>query len=156
MLKEPIGVCVIVYNQKSQQILLGQRLNNYRAGTYGLPGGRIEAQEELLIAARRELEEETGLIADNVEPIGVIREFQGPANFIHFVFVCHSYRGKLENREPDKCAGWAWYSLANLPLNTLPGHRCAIDLWQNPTEWLRDIVTEDKVSEALSNESGSA
>jgi ADP-ribose pyrophosphatase YjhB (NUDIX family) len=38
---QPIGTCAIITNSQNQ-VLLGKRKNSYKAGMYGLPGGRIE------------------------------------------------------------------------------------------------------------------
>ena len=55
-----IGACVIVQNSH-QQILLGKRLNSYKSGFWGIPGGRIELGESITQSAQRELFEETSV-----------------------------------------------------------------------------------------------
>jgi hypothetical protein len=42
------------------------------------------------------------------------------------VFTAKSWRGEIETREPEKCAGWQWLPLAKLPANTVPYARQAI------------------------------
>jgi 8-oxo-dGTP diphosphatase len=138
---ERIGVCVIVLDKKSEQVLLGKRLNSYRAGMLGLPGGRINLKESLKECGKRELLEETALEAKNMEYVGVIRELQDDYNFIHFAFICTDFLGEPQVTEPDKCERWEWYSLTNLPENILPGHKAALDIYlhQDKTT-LRDLV----------------
>lgn len=58
--------CVVV---KDGKILLIKRGYPPREGVWAIPGGVIEVGEGIAEAARRELEEETGIVA---EPIGVI------------------------------------------------------------------------------------
>ncbi len=41
-------------------------------GLYSLPGGGVEAGEDVLTALRREILEETGCICDAVEELGII------------------------------------------------------------------------------------
>ena len=52
---------------KNGKLLLGKRKNIYGAGTWGLPGGHLEFKEAMKTAASRELMEETGLKAENLE-----------------------------------------------------------------------------------------
>lgn len=63
------GVIVI----KNNQILLIKHSKNaeHLTGIYGLPAGRIDTGESEIVAAARELREETGLIVDivNLKPV---------------------------------------------------------------------------------------
>ena len=54
---------IIIVNEKNQ-ILLGKRTDNHK---WGYAGGSIELDEKVEDCARRELFEETGLIADEIE-----------------------------------------------------------------------------------------
>ena len=78
------GVCVIILNEVGQ-VLLGERINSYKAGWFGMPGGRIELEETILAAGNRELKEEIGIKSASLEYVGVVRELQQTYNFIHFV-----------------------------------------------------------------------
>ena len=35
-------------------------------------------------------------------------------------FTTRQWSGEIENREPDKCAGWEWVPTSNFPENTVP------------------------------------
>ncbi len=137
--KEHIGVAVIVTNSQGE-VLLGERINAYRAGWFGLPGGRIELQEAITDAAKRELEEECGLAIEELEYVGVVRELQDSYNFIHFGMVAKNVIGEPENKEPEKCKGWEWYSFEHLPQNILPGHKAIIEIYINRGEQVKDLV----------------
>lgn len=139
-MEEHIGVSIIVLD-KTGRVLLGKRRNGYKAGTYGFPGGRIETREKLSECGKRELFEETGLIAKSLSYLGVIRELQTDYNFIHFVYTCDKFSGIPSNSEPEKCEGWEWYSMENLPENILNGHKAALEIYLNKkTPALKDIV----------------
>ncbi len=97
-----------------------------------MPGGRLELKETLIESAKRELKEETGLDAEQLTYIGVVRDLQESYNFIHFAYFCTSYSGTLETTEPEKCEGWEWHSLSSLPQDILPGHLAAINLYKYP------------------------
>jgi len=122
-----IGACVILLNAHGE-ILLGKRKNNYKAGMFGLPGGKVEINEPLLLAAARELEEETGMENHKFQFIGVVRENQGNYDFIHFVFATQDNGQVPQLREPEKCESWEWINSSKLE-NVLPGHKAAIDLY---------------------------
>ncbi|NQV01443.1 MAG: NUDIX hydrolase [Bacteroidia bacterium] len=62
-LKKPGSVSVIPFTRDSIGLI---SLNRYLTGVlaYELPGGRIDTGEEPLVAAQRELKEETGLVSE--------------------------------------------------------------------------------------------
>lgn len=128
-MEENFGCAVIVIN-KDSKVLLGKRKNSYKAGYYGLPGGRVDSQEKLIDATKRELFEETGLEANQLEFVGTVREWQETHTFIHFIYVCRDWRGGVELKEPDKCEAWEWVKLNNIPDDILSGHQQAIMLLQ--------------------------
>ena len=94
------GASVIVENEKGE-ILLQKRTDN---GKWGYAGGSVELYEVVEEAAARELEEETGLVADELELLGV---FSGPqmaytypngdqVSNVDVVFLCRKYHGTLK------------------------------------------------------------
>lgn len=141
--KQTIGACVIVLNTDKTQVLLGKRKNSYKSGWYGMPGGRLEVGEPLEECARRELVEETGLRAEKLDYIGLVRDWQHTYDFIHFVFVYAEPTGEALCTEPDKCEGWEWFPLRQLPSPLLEGHAGAMQLFlkqNNPnTPYLLDL-----------------
>ncbi len=138
-MSQPIGTCAILLNSKNQ-VLLGKRKNSYKAGFYGLPGGRIEINEPVAQAIQREVEEETGLTLHNLEYLGVVRENQGDYDFIHFVFVAKDVDQKPVLCEPEKCEGWEWIDLSDLPEGILPGHEAAVKVFTSEKK-IVDIYT---------------
>ena len=130
MIFNNIGTCVIVVDPEQKRVLLGKRMNSYKSGWYGLPGGRLEFEEGLVDGAKRELAEETGLIAEDLEYLGVVREKKEGYSFIHFVFLCNKYSGQLQVMEVDHCESWNWIPLESIPEKTLEGHRTAIDIFK--------------------------
>lgn len=139
--QEPLGVPTIVLNQEGQ-VLMAERVGVYGAGLYGMPGGHIELNESIQETVKRELMEETGLVAEELEFVGVVRELQKKEyNFIHFGFQVKKYHGELKNVEPNKSKDWEWVSLDQLPENMLPGHKAVLDMFKNQnTPRFRDLV----------------
>lgn len=122
------GILVVDHNDR---ILLGKRLgNSYLSGSYGVPGGRVKRGESLFVSAKRELEEETGLNAKEIDFVGLVNDNQRKRTFLHVVFICTVYEGDLQTMEPEKCEGWKWYGEDNLPDNILPGHKAGIQMYR--------------------------
>lgn len=124
---QPIRACVLILNSQGQ-VLLGKRKNSYKAGYYGLPGGRIDVNEPIATAIQREVKEETGLVLTDFEYVGVVRENQGDYDFIHFIYVVKNVAQEPQLMEPDKCEGWEWLDEFS-GNNILPGHKAALDLY---------------------------
>ncbi len=141
MEQQKIGTCVIVLDEGKKNVLLGKRLNSYKAGMLGLPGGRVEAKEPLDECGKREVLEETSIEINNLTYVGVIRELQGESSFIHFAFFSSDHTGNPQLLEPEKCESWEWYPLDALPENIVPGHRAALDMFLNSDKPLyRDLL----------------
>lgn len=116
-----IGICTIVV--RDGRLLLGKRKNAYGDGMWGLPGGHLEFGEEFEPAAARELEEETSLCATQLQYIGIYNEPQDNIrHYIHIGFQAKDAVGEAKLCEPEKCYGWQWFDLKNLPENILKGH----------------------------------
>lgn len=113
-----------------QKVLLGTRLKGRAAGTWGLPGGHVEVGEQLAAAAARELQEETGLVADSLEFIGVANYPDQEHHWLHVNFLVTQWHGKLENPEPDICGEWKWFSLDNVPENITPFHAYILPMYK--------------------------
>ena len=122
----PILVCgasVIVENDK-EEILLILRSDNKR---WGYPGGTVDINEVVEEAAKRELFEETGVVAHSLELFGV---FSGKELYyvyphgdeissVDIVFLCNDYTGeaKADLVESDDVK---FFSIDNLPDNISP------------------------------------
>jgi 8-oxo-dGTP diphosphatase len=139
MKKEALGAFVIVLDSQ-KRVLLGLRKNSYKTGVFGCPGGRLELTETLKTCAIRELHEETGLKPKKLNYLGVIRELQDGYNFIHFVFLCDEFEGQVALKEPNKCVGWNFYSMDNLPDEILPAHLAGIDMITSLNNGYVDMV----------------
>ena len=61
------GVCIYIFND-ARQILMQHRTDN---GLWSCPGGIVEVDEPVDVAAKREVAEETGLVLPEVTLVGV-------------------------------------------------------------------------------------
>ena len=70
------GVVVVI--EKGGTVLLGRRRGGFGAGTWGLPQGYVEYDEDYLSAAIREVKEETGLDVEIRSVINVVSNLLSP------------------------------------------------------------------------------
>lgn len=111
-----IGAGVLVINSK-MQLLLGKRKNAHGEGLWSAPGGNLHFGETLEACAQRELLEETGLHAKEISLVSHTEDFftENNLHYITFIFrVIPSSETPLL-KEPEKCEGWTWFDLDNLP-----------------------------------------
>ncbi len=116
------GVLALVV--RDRRVLMVLRAKEPDKGKWGFPGGLIEIGETTAEAARRELREETGLVADAGRVIDVFdvitRDPEGRVRY-HFVLnvvQCHWRSG--EAVAGDDAAEVGWYGLAEIDDPGLP------------------------------------
>lgn len=110
-----IGVGIIVV--KDGKILLGERCYSHGNNTWCPPGGHLELWETPAECAVRELQEETGLEALNVEPGPWTNDYyrEDGKHYITIYMKVTEFTGTLDVKEPDKCKRWEWFSMDDLP-----------------------------------------
>ncbi len=124
------GASVIVLDGQNR-LLLQRRKDN---GMWGYAGGAVELYERVEDAAARELREETGLIADQLELLGV---FSGPelrytypngdqVSIVDIVYLCRKYHGQLRP-QPEEVTELAFFSPDRLPDNLFTTQLPALD-----------------------------
>jgi len=123
-----LGVGIILLNNKNQ-ILVGKRIDNPR-NSWQMPQGGVNKEEKFLIAAKRELEEETG-----VKTVKLIKEldewfiYDLPPNLLGKIWK-GKYRGQRQkwfimkftgknieinvNTENPEFSDWKWINIEDL------------------------------------------
>ena len=122
-MKPGVGVGVMVLNDN--KVLLGLRnpdkikasseLNG--EGTWTMPGGKVEYMEKLVDAAKRELEEETGLKAKKIDFLFIFYDMTDTAHYVTAGFKVSDYSGIVKTMEPETILEWKWFDLNDLPKN---------------------------------------
>ncbi|KAL5020515.1 hypothetical protein ScPMuIL_003407 [Solemya velum] len=135
-----VGVAVFVKSPRHPHcILLGKRKNSTGEGTFALPGGHLEYGESWEHCGQRETLEETGLHLKNVRLLSVLNVIDLEANY-HMVEVFlqgdvdESVTSEPQTMEPEKCEGWQWFHMDNLPPR------------ENLFIGLREFLTEERTS----------
>jgi 8-oxo-dGTP pyrophosphatase MutT (NUDIX family) len=122
----PVTVHLLFFREN--QILMLRRFNTgYRDGEYSVPAGHLDGNETVIAAAAREAEEEIGvqIDADDILFSSVMHRNENDERVDFFVRIA-KWNGEPVNAEPDKCDELRWMSVNDLPLNTIPYVRQAI------------------------------
>lgn len=109
---------VVLFNDKNE-VLLEERKDD---GFFDFPGGALDLNETLEEAAKRELFEETGIIADELE---LLKVYSGEiTHYVYFngdeiygvdaVYICHKYHGELKP-QLDEVSRLVFCSLDKMP-----------------------------------------
>lgn len=112
-----VGVGVLII--KDGKILLGKRKNAHGAGTWAPCGGHLELYESFEQCAQREAYEETGLKLTKVRYYGLTNNIylEEQKHYLTVFMMVDDFEGEPQNCEPDKCEGWAWFAVNELPEN---------------------------------------
>ena len=105
-------------NNEKKEVLAALRKNTgFNDGEYELPGGHVDAGEDLMQAMIREAKEELNieLNREDLKIIHILHHYKG--NRLKFIISANSYAGNLEIGEPDKCEKLEWFNINELPTN---------------------------------------
>jgi 8-oxo-dGTP diphosphatase len=111
-----IGVSSMVLREG--RVLLGKRRGSHGAGTWSTPGGHLGHGETVEECAKRELLEETGMIATSLMRGPYTSDLIKPKNLHYvtlYVFV-KEFEGRPKVLEPHRCEKWEWFSWDHLPV----------------------------------------
>ena len=108
-----VGAGVMIL--RDGKVLLGKRKGSWGAGLFAFPGGSLEHGESFLDICEREVLEETGLEISNLRFLTVLNHTVDGRHYIDVDFVAESLAGDPQTMEPNKCEGWEWYELDDLP-----------------------------------------
>lgn len=114
------GAGILVFNEKNEVLM--QLRTDYNA--WGFPGGSMELGESFEETAKRELEEETGLIIDSLKLIEVLsgkdtfREYPNGDQLydITAIYEVRKYHGNLRIND-DESKELKWFDINELPDN---------------------------------------
>ncbi|WP_079135141.1 NUDIX domain-containing protein [Streptomyces qinglanensis] len=126
-----VGVHLYLQNDHGR-ILLGLRHpdSTFAPNTWHFLAGHCE-REAAITCLVREAKEEAGLLIDpgDVELVHLVHLVNSPGAppRIQLVFRARSWSGTPKVLEPDRCVEWRWWAPKDLPTETVPYTRLAID-----------------------------
>ncbi len=133
-----LATLVYVLSRDRSHVLMlhrNKRPDDIHYGKYNGLGGKVEAHEDVVTGARRELLEESGLTSSSLVLRGtVLWPGFGPdgQDWFGFIFRADTYDGASH-------AGNAEGTLEWVPLAALP----AIPMWDSDREWLPMVFEDD-------------
>lgn len=108
-----VGVAMVI--RRGSQILLLRRAMGHQIGTWSTPGGYLDFGEEPEAGARREAEEESGLIPEEVSYIGFTNDIFEDTGLHHVTLWFHCETTDSAPILSEESSEWGWFSLDDLP-----------------------------------------
>ena len=111
--KVGVGVAIL----KNNQVLLGLRKGKHEDGTWGLPGGSLEYNEELEDCAVRETKEECGVTIKNIRrgPYVNAMHYANEKHFLVVLLIADWEYGEPTVTEPNRFSEWRWCDWDDMP-----------------------------------------
>lgn len=123
MTRHNIILAVYLILEKDGKILLYHRSENsrYKPNEFGLVAGNVEENESCIQAIIREANEEVDIVIceNDLELVSTLHRQENNEESIDLFYKTTNWKGEINNNEPEKCKKLAWYSIFELPINTI-------------------------------------
>lgn len=116
--------------KRGNEVLMHLRKNSgYMDGFYSLVAGHLEECEGATQCIIREAKEEAGVTIhrDKIKLAHTLYKPLQSGERIDFFYVCEEWDGEITNCECDKCEELKFFPMDNLPENTVPYVKKAIE-----------------------------
>jgi 8-oxo-dGTP pyrophosphatase MutT (NUDIX family) len=114
------AVGVWFYSINTQRYLYLLRNDKKYNNTWGLPGGKVENNETLLMTINRECQEELGFMPDYIKLVPLEQFTSNAGSFVYHTFFCciaEEFQPTLNNEH----LGYAWLDSTTWPRPMHPG-----------------------------------
>lgn len=121
----------IVHQQ--QKVLLGYKKRGFGAGKWNGFGGKVEDGEEVFDAARREIKEEAGIDAIDLDRLGIVNfRFRGKPEILEVhIFKAKNFEGEVKESDEMKPQ---WFDIKEIPFHAM---------WPDDKHWI-PLFLEDR------------
>ena len=128
-----VGVGAFILNDKGEVLLMRRGLNKSMPGAWIIPGGKVDFNETLSDAVKRETLEEIGV---EIEIDGQLPAFDHiiadeGEHWVTSIFTARITNGTPVNKEPEKCDEIGWFALDALPSPLTGPAQYAFDTFLN-------------------------
>ncbi len=126
----PNKLLTLVLLLNGKRILLGMKKRGFGEGRWNGFGGKVEPGETIEVAAKREAQEEAGVLVTNLQPVGVLLfTFQGQAQKLEVhVFTTTTWQGEAIETEEMRPQ---WFAYEKIPYQ---------EMWLDDVHWLPDVL----------------
>lgn len=109
-------VGVAVFLRRYDDFVMLKRQGSHGAGTWSVPGGKLEYGEHWFDAAIRECAEEVGLYPQYAHFLTITNDMIEGQHWVTIWIVASCrFQGEPQNLEPEKCTEIGWFNFDNLP-----------------------------------------
>lgn len=124
----PVSVHLLL-TQNNKILLMKRKNTGFADGFYSMPAGKLEPKESVKDAIIREAKEEIDIDIENetLKTIQVMNRNGIDRERIDYFFAVDKWNGKIKNNETNKCDDIQWFDIDNLPDNTIPYIKEAIN-----------------------------
>ena len=126
----------LVFLVGDEGVCLGMKKRGFGTGLWNGYGGKVEANEDVCTAAIRELQEESGVVANekNLREVAELNFFLADGTHIFVtVFLLFTWNGEpveTEEMKPD------WFNVDHIPYETM---------WEDDQYWLPRVLAGEYV-----------
>lgn len=132
--KKKIQTLCVFHDEKNNRVLLGMKKRGFGANRWNGFGGKVEGNETVEEAAKRECQEEIGVDMQKMDTIGIL-DFEFPDGKILEVhlFKVSEFSGEPHESEEMKPQ---WFSVQDIPYN---------HMWPDDIYWLPHMLKGKKI-----------
>ncbi|MFC1659339.1 NUDIX domain-containing protein [Pseudomonadota bacterium] len=112
----------LILKQKNEILMHLRQNSGYMDGYYSFVAGHVEPLEGPTGCIIREAKEEAGIkiIKEDLKLVHTMYKPLKGNERIDFFYLCEKWSGDIINCEQEKCGGLDFFSISQLPQNTIP------------------------------------
>lgn len=115
------GVCVVALSENNEIYMVRQYRYPYKEEVLEIPAGKLELGENPLLAATRELREETGFTADKIESLGEFYPSPGYTSEVIYMYKATGLKLVGQDLDEDEFLSVEKYHIEELKKMILSG-----------------------------------
>jgi 8-oxo-dGTP pyrophosphatase MutT (NUDIX family) len=126
---KPYAAAYLVLVQSDTVLLLRRFNTGYQDGKYSLVAGHLDGGETAVQCIIREAKEEVGIVVrpQDIEVVHVMHRLNPYREYFDVYLRTSKWTGDVANVEPDKCSELRWSNKNELPNDTLPEVKHALE-----------------------------